>query len=833
MIATVNPEFESRLVWPLASESGHFATSNRRMTQRLQGRKRFSYLYEMRYLLLTLIAIAPSLGLHAQLNMTELSNLSYFQLHNADCNDVWGYVDEMGNEYALVGTTEGVGVVNVTNPAAPVEVLWAPGMNSIWRDIKTWGDFAYVTTEAQQGLMIIDLSPLPASTTLPVTLYTGPLGNEWQSAHNLWIDEFGYAYISGANRGNGGVIILDVHTTPGVPVEVGEFDAWYSHDCWVIDDTMYAAHISDGFFSIVDVSDRSNPQFVASAATPGTFSHNIWGNNSHTTVFTTDEIGSGYLASYDVSNPANITELDRTQSSPGSFVIPHNTHFLNDYIITSYYRDGVTVHDVSDPQNMILTGHFDTSPNFSGYGFNGCWGAYPYLPSGNILATDIERGLYVLGISYQRGCYLQGVVTDANTTFPIGNAEARILGEQIVENSRITGLYKTGLAVAGTYDVRFSKPGYFPDTVQVTLTDGVVTVQDIALVPMVPFTLSGQVLEAGTLSPVNGATVRFAGNDFTYDATTNAAGNYTINGFYQGDYFTAAGQWGHRVHCKDMLAIDGTTGSVNFLLEPGYYDDFSLDLGWTTSGNATDGLWVREVPLPVTGLSAPQVDGAWDCGGLAYLTGNEAGHADNADVDEGWVLLESPSMDLSALSNPHVNYLKWFFNKFGPAPEDDSLMIFLNDGTQSHLIDWVTFADEDKFSLWLDTSIRVQDHITALNTVKIQVYTSDLYDSLRNITEAGFDYFFVSEGPVVSGISDAETSQPLIYPNPVAVGNEFQIQGAGNVALEFLNPVGSVVSRANVNNGKALIPLSLSPGVYLVRWQWNGRPMHQTIIVTQ
>ena len=36
------------------------------------------------------------------------------------------------------------------------EILFVPGMNSIWRDVKTYGHYAYVTTEAMNGLLIID-----------------------------------------------------------------------------------------------------------------------------------------------------------------------------------------------------------------------------------------------------------------------------------------------------------------------------------------------------------------------------------------------------------------------------------------------------------------------------------------------------------------------------------------------------------------------------------------------------------------------------------------------------------------------------------------------------
>ena len=80
-------------------------------------------------------------------------------------------------------------------------------------------------------------------------------------------------------------------------------------------------------------------------------------------------------------------------------VIPHNTHVFGDYLVTSYYTSGVTIIDASDPFNLIEVAYYDTSPS-SGGSFDGCWGAYPYLPSGLILATDQQEGLFVLHTPY-------------------------------------------------------------------------------------------------------------------------------------------------------------------------------------------------------------------------------------------------------------------------------------------------------------------------------------------------------------------------------------------------------------------------------------------------
>ena len=127
---------------------------------------------------------------YSQLNMQQLGYLDLVAMHNSDLSDIWGWSNGV-QEYAIVGGNDGTSVVDVTNPANPVEVFYEPGVNSIWRDIKTYNGYAYVTTEgndttiAENGLLIIDLNSLPGNTNLSTTYYTGPNNAKWQSAHNL------------------------------------------------------------------------------------------------------------------------------------------------------------------------------------------------------------------------------------------------------------------------------------------------------------------------------------------------------------------------------------------------------------------------------------------------------------------------------------------------------------------------------------------------------------------------------------------------------------------------------------------------------------------------
>ncbi|MBK9333830.1 MAG: T9SS type A sorting domain-containing protein [Ignavibacteria bacterium] len=74
----------------------------------------------------------------------------------------------------------------------------------------------------------------------------------------------------------------------------------------------------------------------------------------------------------------------------------HNAYIKGDSLYLAHYRAGVIVYDISDPSLPFEVGHYDTYPGVNSTAFQGCWNVYPYLPSGNIIASDISTGLYVL-----------------------------------------------------------------------------------------------------------------------------------------------------------------------------------------------------------------------------------------------------------------------------------------------------------------------------------------------------------------------------------------------------------------------------------------------------
>ena len=430
-------------------------------------------------------------------NSYNMGLIGTYEWNSTEGNDIWGWVSPISeDEYALVGLNDGFACVNVSSPSNPTLEFQIADINSTWRDVKTWGNYAYVTTEADAGLLIVDLTDMTGNTNWHVSNFTNPTTGasvEFTAAHNLYIDENGICYIFGASSATGsspsdGAIFLDVAANATAPHYLGEWNEHYIHDGMVRGDTMYAGCIYAGELYVVDVSDKNNPSTLGTHSTPNNFTHNAWISDDGHFVFTTDETSDAYLAAYDITDCNNIQEVDRIQSNPGSSSIPHNTHVDGNFLITSYYRDGTTVHDISQPNNMVQVAYYD-SYSGSGNGFDGCWGTFPYLPSGIIISSDINSStngnakLLVYERGFSGACYLEGNVTDGSTGSAIIGANIVILNTIIPNSSttNLSGIYSCGNADGGIFDVVFSMPGYINDTLQATLINGQVVILNAVL----------------------------------------------------------------------------------------------------------------------------------------------------------------------------------------------------------------------------------------------------------------------------------------------------------------------------------------------------------------
>jgi choice-of-anchor B domain-containing protein len=773
---------------------------------------------------LCLFTLGSSVFVKAQIadfNATELSNLSYTQ----DLNDIWGYVDNTGTEYALVGTQTGTSIVSLANPNSPSEVLFIPGATSIWRDLKTWGDFAYVTCDqGQDGLLIIDLSPLPSGTPTyqfwrPELSFNGDT-DTLKKAHNLYIDENGYCYIAGSNINAGETFILDVQSTPGSPVFTDATLAIYAHDAYARGDTLWTSDINDGTFSVYDVSNKNNISFLANQTTPRDFCHNAWISDDGNSLFTTDEKSGAWIGSYDVSDMGNITEIDRWRT-PNANTIPHNVHTHNDYLVISYYTDGLIILDASRPDNLIEVGRYDTYSDQPETGFYGAWGAYPYTPSGNIYISDINTGLYVLQPNYQRACWLEGLVTNQQSGANLFDVQVNILNHPQEDNTSLNGLYKTGTGVSGNYSVEYKKAGYIPQILNITLSNGVVTTQNVQLVPAVAFTVSGQVVDSIDQNiGIANAQIRLTSSMYDYTVSADANGNFSTVIFPDNDYEIIAGNWGNHARLFNVDASDSSTVPTIILpLLKGYKDEFVLDYGWIESGNATTGKWERGIPENVSSWQGTVLPDEGDIGGdigdYCLITGNNGnGQHGVDDIDNGYTTIMSPAMDLTTYGDPYLNF-HYFMNVNWPPSTQDSFVVFMTNGTTVATLMYTTTPNYE----WsANQRIRIKDYLTISSNMRVFFKGND--DS-QTAMEILVDWFEITDTSTTANLVLQESDLHLkYYPNPFnrQINIEYTSKPTTTRRYRVFNSLGQSIEGGALHSASGTLTLGQTwdSGLYIV-----------------
>ncbi|TDQ44617.1 choice-of-anchor B family protein [Permianibacter aggregans] len=348
-------------------------------------------------------------------------------------NDIWGFQSlNDQREYILIGLQNGTAVFDVTNPQAPREVGTITGMSSVWRDVKVYQysdndqykAYAYVTTEASQGMHVIDLSQLPNQISLVATL------NDFASAHNVYLANTDYStgvalpgvqpylIISGSNNGNGSWRLYGL-SNPVAPNLLGSAPAGagYIHDAssLVIDDARTSQCVNnhnpcellldfnENTVDIYDVTEKNAPALLSSTPYPDNgYTHSGWWTADKQHIIVHDELDErnrGLNTTFRTLNIANLRapSLVGTLTGPTA-AIDHNGFNRGNRYFVSNYRRGLVILDSSAPANLSEVGYFDTfaSPAENSPQFNGAWGTYPYLPSGTIAVSDIEFGLFLL-----------------------------------------------------------------------------------------------------------------------------------------------------------------------------------------------------------------------------------------------------------------------------------------------------------------------------------------------------------------------------------------------------------------------------------------------------
>jgi choice-of-anchor B domain-containing protein len=375
-------------------------------------------------------------------------------------NGIWGYATGV-REYALQSNSFGLHIIDVTDPSAPFRVQYidmsggvSPPKGRIWRDADIHYDvvsgktYAYVGAQSNGNLWVVDLSYLSGSTAQGVDSNPIPPAGiadrgRTNYGHTVFVND-GLLFMNTANNGATlGCQIFDLLLNPFDPPIIA---AWSGsgHDCH---DSVARNNVpgsggknllysAEGYatrhriLDITSVRSGGTPTLLGETApVAGIYAHSSWLTEDSHYLYTFDEFNIYDVGVYDVSSPASPAQVFTFQYSGDATANSraHNGQIRGKYLILGYYEAGLRVFDISNPVNPVEVGKYETWRDPDGDGtfnqavtgnYNGAWDVHVFLPSGNVLVSDMKSGTFIFHVD---PVALPGAVTGLAAT--PGNAQ--------------------------------------------------------------------------------------------------------------------------------------------------------------------------------------------------------------------------------------------------------------------------------------------------------------------------------------------------------------------------------------------------------------------------
>ncbi len=355
-------------------------------------------------------------------------------------NGIWGYAAG-AREYALQCNSFGLHILDVTDPTAPFRVQYidmsggvSPPKGRIWRDVDIHEDpisgktYAYVGAQASGNFWVVDLSYLSDST--PDGVDSDPIPPAGMAdrgrtnyGHTVAIND-GLLFMNTANSGSTlGCQIFDLLADPFDPPQIA---AWSGsgrdcHDSFARSnvpgsggkDLLYSG---DGYatrYRIIDItnvrSSGTTSLLGESASVSGIYAHSSCLDDDSHYLYAFEEFNVRDIGIYDVSNPAIPVQVTTFQYSGDGTANSrvHNGQVRGKYLLTAYYEAGFRVFDISNPLNPVEVGKYETWRDPDGDGtfnksitgnYNGAWNIHVFLPSGNVLVSDMKSGTFIFQV---------------------------------------------------------------------------------------------------------------------------------------------------------------------------------------------------------------------------------------------------------------------------------------------------------------------------------------------------------------------------------------------------------------------------------------------------
>ncbi|MDP8231129.1 MAG: carboxypeptidase regulatory-like domain-containing protein, partial [Candidatus Zophobacter franzmannii] len=144
---------------------------------------------------------------------------------------------------------------------------------------------------------------------------------------------------------------------------------------------------------------------------------------------------------------------------------------------------------------------------------------------GNVL--DLVPNIRLYFVTSGLGA-LEGVATDNGA--PLANVDIVVQGTNYQTMTDGNGFYAFPYLPANDYVIEANIHGYYESTINITITEDVITTGDIAMITLPVCSVSGQVIASGTMTGIPG-TCYLNGYDY-YEVDTDANGFFTFTGVY-------------------------------------------------------------------------------------------------------------------------------------------------------------------------------------------------------------------------------------------------------------------------------------------------------------
>jgi choice-of-anchor B domain-containing protein len=353
-------------------------------------------------------SVSKNIELLGKWNNPQLPKLNGYQIWS----DLTTYYDSLNKrEYVIAGSTDSIYFFDITNPANIVLCAVESGNSRgvVNRDFECYSHYVYCVSDngARGSLQVFDMRYLPDSVH---KVYDSD--SLAFNTHSIFIEAKSKRLYMCINRlSSGGVAGMDI-----LSLENPEKPKWVSrlkvptfgdgapyfrnvHEVFVRNDTAYCSVEYHGIW-IFDLRDLNKQRWLTAIREypENGYNHSSSLDPTGRYLMFTDEIPKGMaIKIFDIQNIFEPKLVSLFRSNP--VATAHNAHWVGNFAYVSYYHDGVYVFDLSNPAEPIVAGYYHTPatwPPESYDGYKGCWGVNTWLPSGNVVATDMTEGIFVL-----------------------------------------------------------------------------------------------------------------------------------------------------------------------------------------------------------------------------------------------------------------------------------------------------------------------------------------------------------------------------------------------------------------------------------------------------